>query len=60
VAKHIHYWLIDGNNFGVCKYCGAKRQFPRWKPHFDQRERTTIEGFESDYIPSGYHLQEVK
>ncbi len=22
-----HHWLIDGANFGVCKKCGATKQF---------------------------------
>lgn len=59
MAKHAHFFKIDSNNFGRCK-CGATRQFPRWKPHFDRKERTTIEKFEPDYVPSGYHLMEVK
>jgi len=23
----IHHWLIDASNFGVCKKCGASKQF---------------------------------
>lgn len=23
----IHHWLIDEKNFGVCKKCGANKQF---------------------------------
>ncbi len=23
----IHHWLIDEKNFGVCKKCGASKQF---------------------------------
>ncbi len=26
-SKCIHYWVIDSNNIGVCKYCGLKRDF---------------------------------
>ena len=26
-SKCIHHWVIDSNNFGVCKYCGLKRDF---------------------------------
>ena len=22
-----HYWLIDSNDVGVCKYCGQKKDF---------------------------------
>jgi len=22
-----HYWVLDDKSFGVCKKCGAKRQF---------------------------------
>lgn len=25
---HKHFWILDKNNFGVCK-CGDKRQFPK-------------------------------
>ena len=29
----IHHWLIDERNFGVCKKCGAGKQFLRsWSP----------------------------
>jgi hypothetical protein len=24
----IHHWLLDERNFGVCKKCGAQKQFP--------------------------------
>ncbi len=23
-----HYWIIDDKNFGICKKCGAQKQFP--------------------------------
>jgi len=23
-----HYWVLDDKHFGVCKKCGAKKQFP--------------------------------
>jgi len=29
VDKCIHYWIIDSNEIGVCKYCGRKRNFQR-------------------------------
>jgi hypothetical protein len=25
----VHYWVIDYNEFGICKYCGRKRNFKR-------------------------------
>jgi hypothetical protein len=30
--KEAHYWIIDDKNLGVCKRCGAKKQFvvDRW------------------------------
>ena len=27
-ARCRHYWLIDGRNIGVCKYCGSVKKFP--------------------------------
>jgi len=24
----VHYWIIDIENKGICKYCGAVKQFP--------------------------------
>ena len=24
----IHYWLIDLDNTGICKYCGSQKKFP--------------------------------
>ena len=29
VDKCIHYWIIDSNEIGICKYCGRKRNFMR-------------------------------
>jgi hypothetical protein len=30
--KEAHYWIIDDKNLGVCKRCGARKQFAvdRW------------------------------
>jgi len=29
----VHHWMIDGKNNGVCKKCGAVKQFPSsWSP----------------------------
>ena len=25
--QNAHHWVIDARNFGVCKKCGAKKQF---------------------------------
>lgn len=25
-----HHWIIDANNFGVCKKCGVEKQFPKY------------------------------
>ena len=34
----IHHWLIDGRNMGVCRKCGAGKQFPRsWSPLMNQK-----------------------
>jgi len=27
VDRCVHYWVIDCNQFGICKYCGRKRNF---------------------------------
>ncbi len=24
----VHYWILDRNNCGVCKKCGAEKYFP--------------------------------
>jgi len=29
VDRCVHYWVIDCNEFGICKYCGRKRNFKR-------------------------------
>jgi len=23
-----HYWVLDNDSFGICKKCGARKQFP--------------------------------
>ncbi|GAG70862.1 unnamed protein product [marine sediment metagenome] len=38
-SKCIHHWVIDSNNFGVCKYCGLKRDFGKLRQK--QREKAT-------------------
>jgi hypothetical protein len=27
-TEKAHYWVIDDKNLGVCKRCGAQKQFP--------------------------------
>ena len=38
-AAHLHRWLIDEPNGptsdGVCKACGARKQFKNWLPDTD-------------------------
>ena len=29
VDKCVHYWIIDSNEIGICKYCGRTRNFKR-------------------------------
>ena len=29
LKKCVHYWVIDIENMGICKYCGAVKQFPK-------------------------------
>jgi hypothetical protein len=26
-SRNAHHWVIDGKNLGVCKKCGAQKQF---------------------------------
>jgi hypothetical protein len=36
--KCVHYWIIDHDNVGVCKYCRKKRDFGRLlRKHFKRR-----------------------
>jgi len=36
----VHYWVVDElTNYGICKYCGAERQFPSVKEQFEQMDR---------------------
>ncbi len=30
-SKCIHYWVIESNDFGICKYCGRTRNFKRMR-----------------------------
>jgi len=29
-SRNAHHWIIDCKNLGVCKKCGAKKQFPAY------------------------------
>ncbi|GAI89878.1 unnamed protein product, partial [marine sediment metagenome] len=31
VDRCVHYWVIDYNEFGICKYCGRKRDFKQMR-----------------------------
>jgi hypothetical protein len=50
-----HYWLIGEPNGhtspGLCKHCGAGRDFPNWLPEFEYagREESRIIGSPSQY-----------
>jgi hypothetical protein len=38
VDRCVHYWVIDRNEFGICKYCGRKRDFGRMSSEWSQTE----------------------
>ena len=38
VDRCVHYWVIDCNEFGICKYCGRKRNFKRMSSESLQTE----------------------
>ncbi|UCG83009.1 MAG: hypothetical protein JSW38_12690 [Dehalococcoidia bacterium] len=34
----VHHWFIDERNYGICKKCGADKQFSRsWSPLANQK-----------------------
>jgi len=35
----IHYWVIDSSHHGVCKHCGAERDFPTWETLMQEEYR---------------------
>lgn len=38
VDRCVHYWVIDCNEFGICRYCGRKRNFKRMSSESSQTE----------------------
>lgn len=32
--KCTHFWIIDSDNYGRCKYCGAEKDFARKLRHY--------------------------
>jgi len=32
MAGCVHHWILDNQNFGICKKCGAERQFGGNRP----------------------------
>jgi len=38
VDRCVHYWAIDCNEFGICRYCGRKRNFKRMSSESSQME----------------------
>jgi hypothetical protein len=48
VDRCVHYWVIDCNEFGICKYCGRKRNFKRMSSESSQTEtRKRVNGRKS-------------
>lgn len=35
----VHYWILNSQNFGVCKLCGSERQFPTVEEVFRQMQK---------------------
>jgi len=59
MANHVHYWVIDGSNFGRCKIagCNATRQFPVEElTTFTKNERGWIENLKIPYGANVYHV----
>jgi hypothetical protein len=43
--KCVHYWIIDHDNVGICKYCRKKRDFGRLlRKHFKKRKEELSSG----------------
>jgi len=38
----VHYYVVDDFNHGVCKYCGAEKQFPTLREQMEQMDRRRI------------------
>jgi len=38
VDRCVHYWVIDCKEFGICKYCGRKRDFRRMRNESSRME----------------------
>lgn len=38
VDRCVHYWVIDCKDFGICRYCGKKRDFKRMRNRSSQME----------------------
>jgi hypothetical protein len=48
VDRCVHYWVIDCNEFGICRYCGRKRNFKRMSSESSQTEtRKRVNGRKS-------------
>lgn len=38
VDRCVHYWVLDYKEFGICKYCGRKRDFKRMRNESSRME----------------------
>ena len=48
VDRCVHYWVIDCNEFGICRYCGRKRNFKRMSSESSQTEtKKRVNGLKS-------------
>jgi len=67
MTKCIHFWVINSDNFGFCKKCGAEKQFPIERfPRFNDSERSNIESFgaiggnDTASVPFGFHVMDME
>jgi len=64
MKKHAHCWNLDSENYGVCKRCGAEKQFHQEPfPKISDMERSKVESFktiggDTVKLPEGFHLFE--
>ena len=63
MSKCIHYWIINSEQYGVCKRCGKEKQFHvEPYPILHDYERSKIEslgpasGGDTTSVPYGFHI----
>jgi len=55
----LHYWILDADNLGICRYCGATKQFPRLDTNVDWKSPAIKQTIHSEITNEAMETKEI-